>query len=844
MINNMRRFPPVIPFLLLFLAVFPLRLRAEGPAAEYKTGRIDPKSLELPTPIPYLLEHDPAAGIEQTVRCLMTDTDDPYRIVKRIHDWIVHTVEFNEKLFLETGALGGDPAEAARTKTGLSKDFALLFEAMCKTAEIEAVVIRGFSNRYYTKEGRPAEHYWNGVRVNGRWYIVDTAEDAKGGYSDRELFPRPEAKVLTHLPEDDRYQFIEPPVSVEEFLSRPLLNTSLIQYGISPIDGFDGKEERFVSDKWQVISKKADIIPAERSVVTLRFSKPKEVYFLPVLRDAGGKIYPRHAAVYEEDVGETAVVQFSLPGDDPFYEAVLFAADDRENKRELLYTFHLPGGRDPRIAATDVAADREQVRIPPPELPLTVTPLLPEINRVYPSHWLYRYGCGIEERQTGGDETSFDMYRSIVISCPEDVELRGVLEDAGGTAVSGAVHASSAGVNRVRFTAAAPAEGRYFLKIEGRKKEEGPVFKRIAETSFFEHTPRPAGSLPAMQYMFREHFFSKGFQVLGDNFHRPREEGSYRMVFQAPPEYRMDCSFTVSTGESVPGTSVYERYGDLYYFYFLPPENTGGTAEIYSVDASGEKQSVCSVFLGPLGTDSGYAYTEGWLYRKNGLEDLHVRIAYENIHRDGQPGYAVVELEKPADVRLAAAYETPRGEDRRKGNVLVSTPDDGRKTYLFRLPREEAAAVTILAARPGGTADYDIPLLDFMLYPDSEHAGDIPPPGEIIFYEQFFRNGFAYVSDTLPDTHTADFERYELQIRYPRGALLSCKLYREDGTEVSRAVRFTVRDDRYIFTITPPKDEANLSGRVLYYNREGQWQTMCWFLLSGEGGRENRGLRR
>jgi hypothetical protein len=826
MINNMRRFPPAIPVLLFFLAVFPLRLQAEGTAAdstaaEYKTGRIDPKILELPIPIPYLLEHDPAAVVERTVRYVTADTDDPYRIVKRIHDWIVNTVEFNEKRFLETGALGGSPIEAVRTKTGLSKDFALLFEKMCGIAEIEAVVIRGFSNRYYTNDGRPAEHYWNGVRVNGHWYIVDTAEDAKGGYSDRDLFPRPEAKVLTHLPEDDRYQFLAAPVSVEEFLGRPLLNTGLIQYGILPLAGFDRKEERFVSGEWQVISKKVDSIPLEQSIVTLRFSKPKEVYFLPILRDAGGKIYPRHAAGYEEDSGGTAVVQFSLPGDDPFYEAAVFAADDREGKRELLYTFHLPGSRDP-----------------PSEM------LLPEIHSVYSSHWLYRYGCGLEAGQIGGDETSTDMYRSITVRCPEDVELRGVLEDAAGNAVPGAVHASSAGVNRVRFTAAAPAAGRYFLRIEGRKKEGDRLFKRIAETSFIEDTPRPGGPLPAMQYLFREQFFSKGFQVLGDNFHRTREEGCYRMVFQAPPEYRMDCSFAVPAGENVPGTFVYERYDDLYYFYFLPPENSGGTAEIYSVNAAGVKQPVCSVFLEPLGTDRDYVYAEGWLYRKNGLEDLNVRVSYENIHLAGQPGYAVVELEKPADVRLAAAYETPRGEDRRKGNVLVSTPDNRRKTYFFRLPREEAAAVTIFAARPGGTANYDIPLIDFMLYPDSEQAGDIPPPGEIIFYEQFLRNGFAYVSDTLPDIYTADFESYELQIRYPQGALLDCKLYREDGTEVPHTVRFTVREDRYIFTITPPKDEANLSGRVLYYNREGQWQTMCWFLLPAGTSRERRGLRR
>ena len=875
MINNMGRlshrvqgFVCIAVFLLLPAVLSADDLAADSSVRPYRTGTIDPKCVELPVPLQRLLDFNASSGIARTVKYLQGNTDNPYRIVKRIHDWIVHNIDFINTEAGTASAEEDSVLSAVRTKAGSSWDFARLFERMCGEAGIDAKVIRGMTNRYSTAEGLPAVHFWNGVWIDGRWYIVDAAEDAREGYSDKELFILPAAKVLTHLPEDDRYQFLETPVSRRQFFSRPLFNTGLVKYGIIPLEGFEERAQRMVSVEDGKLQRRQDVFPSQKPILTFRFFGPEHIDFYPVLRDMDGKIYRRHAFTYMQNgasqngtaggaAGTTSVTTFSLPGEEAGYEASIVLRNTRTGEREELYSCLISNEDLSAISSERRAA--QQIQFSQHNTDLPQNPLLPEKNRVYTKAWLARYGCRIPEDAFKRDTAAPVPFRSLTIDYPEDMVLRGVLEDVDGRKFPEAVHNGFAGVNRVRYYAAGPAPGRYFLKIEGKKEGAGPFYRTLAVLSFFEHAPRPAGLLPSGENLFSEHYFRQDFRLLADNFHRLNEEGCYRMLFRAPEGYRMNCSCTGPDGEALPGAAVYERYGDLYYCYFLPPESRNVKAEIYSIDGDGNQRTVSEILLEPPPAGAAgakrYAYTEGWLYRKNGLEDLGVRVRYEHLHGDGGPGYAIVDLEKPADVRLTAAYETLEGTDLRKGNIIVSSPDIRRKSYYFRLPNNGPVKVTIFGRhvegpsagssvtgagkhaepREAGYVKYDIPLLDFMLFPDPAAAPSIPPFGEIVFYEQFHLNGFEYISDTLQDAFDdsgdSSEREFELQVRRPGNAELSCKLFRQDGTEVPGAVLFKVREDRYIFTIRPPAGEKELTGRVFYYNREGQWQTMCWFPL-------------
>lgn len=826
--------------LVFILSIFPGGISAEGGLsadslpARYRTGVIDPQCLNVPFSAAWLLEFDSSAGIRETAFFLAEGTDDPFLIVKRFHDWIVSTIDFDDQAFLEARNTGEDPHDVVKRKRGTSLGFSRLFSLMCGYADITSMVITGKTNRYYLDGGKiVAAHFWNAVYINNKWYIVDTAEDAKAiEYSDRELFIAPEAKIIKHLPEDDRYQFLENPVENEEFTSRPLFEQSLVKFGIKPLGGFELKTTEYEKTGGEtVLTKRRDVFTLAGEILTLRFTKPDNVYFQTVLRDAAGKIYNRHAFTYVEgidgrSVTKAAVVQFSLPEntgpDKGPYEASVFAADSRDRRKELLYRFTLRGAAPPERENSGLNGFG-QMQKRQRSIGLPRFPLLPKKDAVFPKHWLYYYSCGFLSEGDG--------VTSVVISRPDDVELRGILRTSEGEEINTGITSSYVGVNQLQYTFTAPEAGRYFITIEGKKRNSRGGYDTLAEASFFEQHPL---SPPEEVFQFEEHYFTSGITLLSDNFHRLYDEGCYRAVFKAPPDFRMECGLQTAEGGGVPGGAVYERYDDMYYFYFLPTSEDQ-TGIIYSIDEQNKKRVVCSLLFGtvfPIAGKGPYIYEPGWAYRKNGLEDLTMQLNYENLHRSGRPGNAMIELRKPAEVKLAASYAALDGTDMRKGSVVVSTPDAETVRYYFALPAEEPVLVTVLAAEAGDRVprEYDIPVVDFMLYPDEKRAEPVPPPGEIIFYEQFYRRGFRYVSDTL-EKRAGTTGPATLTIETPPAAELSCRLYSDGGEEIQNAVSFKVRDNDYTFTFDPPAGIRNVQGRVFYRNLESQWRTMCWFTL-------------
>lgn len=96
---------------------------------------------------------------------------------------------------------------------------------------------RGTSNKAEEIELKP--HRWNAVRVDDRWRLVDICW-AKRQYKD--LFSKdfdsiyfcsdPNHLIYTHLPNNPKWQLVDPPISKERFLSFPLLKPHFFQSGL------------------------------------------------------------------------------------------------------------------------------------------------------------------------------------------------------------------------------------------------------------------------------------------------------------------------------------------------------------------------------------------------------------------------------------------------------------------------------------------------------------------------------------------------------------------------------------------------------------------------------------
>lgn len=87
-------------------------------------------------------------------------------------------------------------------------------------------------------EGEP--HAWNAAGIEGTWYLIDATWNAghpKDGafakeYGTEYLFTPPDQFVLTHFPDQPKWQLLERPVSRSDFFRRPVVTPALAAHGL------------------------------------------------------------------------------------------------------------------------------------------------------------------------------------------------------------------------------------------------------------------------------------------------------------------------------------------------------------------------------------------------------------------------------------------------------------------------------------------------------------------------------------------------------------------------------------------------------------------------------------
>lgn len=136
-----------------------------------------------------------------------------------------------------------DAETVFRTRKSVCAGYAKLLEALGQAAGVEIVYISG-NSRSKTSDLSGQGHAWNGVKVNGQWYLIDPTWDS--GYVSREkgftknyrteyLMPPPEIIGITHFPKDPAWQLRSQPISQGEFLRQPMMRPKFFADGLSLI---------------------------------------------------------------------------------------------------------------------------------------------------------------------------------------------------------------------------------------------------------------------------------------------------------------------------------------------------------------------------------------------------------------------------------------------------------------------------------------------------------------------------------------------------------------------------------------------------------------------------------
>lgn len=170
-----------------------------------------------------------------------------------------------------------------RKKKGVCADYSRLYQRMCDAAGVECVTVGGLSR---TLRDRGGDHAWNAVKIDGRWRLIDVTWGAGHIDDDTDKFIRryssgffdtpPELFVLNHLPDEEKWQLLDQPVSKPDFKKQPMVNYGSGDFDLQDFAPADGKLQK-KNGKTEIRLKLGNPPPALVVVAGGRREIPSEV---------------------------------------------------------------------------------------------------------------------------------------------------------------------------------------------------------------------------------------------------------------------------------------------------------------------------------------------------------------------------------------------------------------------------------------------------------------------------------------------------------------------------------------------------------------------------------------
>ena len=152
-----------------------------------------------------------------------------------------------------------DAVQCFRAKRGVCQDYSRLFKKMCDVANLESEFIGGVC-KDMSRKNDEMSHAWNAVKIDGKWFLLDATWGAGSGndgsfkaeYSPNMFKVDPKFFILNHLPSDEKWQFLDKPISKEQFSRQ-----AWIHYGqkAATIESVSPLEEALMPKDGQIVIK-------------------------------------------------------------------------------------------------------------------------------------------------------------------------------------------------------------------------------------------------------------------------------------------------------------------------------------------------------------------------------------------------------------------------------------------------------------------------------------------------------------------------------------------------------------------------------------------------------------
>jgi Transglutaminase-like superfamily len=200
-----------------------------------------------------------AATIKALAKYLQRNTETDLEKTRAIYVWITENIryaddEYNSEKCGDMSAKG-----VLLRKKAVCGGFSNLFLALGQEMGLNVERVVGYSKDYDYKVGTPlkkADHAWNAVKINGQWRIFDATWGEGNGstvggklvsekkFDDYWFNVDPYEAIFSHFPENPKFAFIQPALSLKTYERLPHIDGNYFKLGF---DGSDTYESLLVN---------------------------------------------------------------------------------------------------------------------------------------------------------------------------------------------------------------------------------------------------------------------------------------------------------------------------------------------------------------------------------------------------------------------------------------------------------------------------------------------------------------------------------------------------------------------------------------------------------------------
>ncbi|KAI9013185.1 hypothetical protein BC832DRAFT_284069 [Gaertneriomyces semiglobifer] len=227
------------------------------------------------------------SSVQQLTHYLVSPFADEVEKYRAIFVWIADNIEYDVERFFGGAKTSQAPNDVLSSRKGVCAGYASLFQQMCDAAGLRCTQVSGSGKGYgYVAGKTPVQrenHAWNAVFVHNQWRMVDVCWGA-GVVNASQAFEKkfnpfyflsdPREFVGNHLPKNTNEQYLDDPISDEEYSRAVAPQPGFYMWGLEA-------EERDCV---------LDVTPRAGEDYKVRILVPEDVYFSCNIMSAGGPL--------------------------------------------------------------------------------------------------------------------------------------------------------------------------------------------------------------------------------------------------------------------------------------------------------------------------------------------------------------------------------------------------------------------------------------------------------------------------------------------------------------------------------------------------------------------------